>query len=191
MKGMRCKEHQSPAERICTYSECADRRMCLLCDHGHVFLANLRQILWLDFGRFRGKVDSAIDEVLGQTVLPESRQEVQEQIAMTNEYFQRAIESIRKAVESKQEAILAELAAEEDDTVARLRSLRISGNYFQVPNDLFEIVMMLHEGGTLQQNYADKSARKLMNAQRLLNETANLIKDFLVSFVNNKKQGFP
>lgn len=163
----------------------------MLCDHGHVFLPNLRQVLWLDYGRFRTKIESAIDEILGEALLPESKQEVKDQISQTNLYFEQAMASIKNALEQRREAILLELAGEEDDTVSRLRSLRVNGNYYQAPNDLFEVLMMLYQGGTLQQNYADKSARKMLKAQEVLNETCSLVTNLLKSLGSNKKQLIP
>lgn len=122
----------------------------MLCDHAHVFLANMRQVLWLDYKKFRGKVEAAIDAILGENTLPASRQDVRQQIASMNQYFESAYQSVKKLLEERREAVMQELTAEDDDNVARLRSLRITGTYFQVPEDLFEVLLLLNEGGTLQ-----------------------------------------
>lgn len=122
----------------------------MLCDHAHVFLANMRQVLWLDYKKFRGKVEAAIDTILGENTLPASRQDVRQQIASMNQYFESAYQSVKKLLEERREAVMQELTAEDDDNVARLRSLRITGTYFQVPEDLFEVLLLLNEGGTLQ-----------------------------------------
>ena len=83
---------------------------------------------------------------------------------------------IIKAISQKREAILKELRSEEDDVVSKLRSLRINGNYSQASPDLFEVLLALHEGGTIQQNYAEKAYKKIVKAQKILNETAQFIK---------------
>lgn len=83
----KCRPHNNIAERVCTFANCQDRLMCLLCDHDHVFLPTIHQRLWLDYNKFCKKIDAAIDELLSQTIHAQDLKEIKEQREAVEHYF--------------------------------------------------------------------------------------------------------
>lgn len=79
----------------------------------------------------------------------------------------------------KEKEILRELEGREDDVVGRLRELRVTRGYSKVDQRMFEVLMTLYEGGTLQEKYAEENAKQVYKAQQMLQSTAEDLKEIL------------
>lgn len=67
-KPLKCLAHGNQIENICTFKNCSDRGMCLLCEHQHVFLPTIKQSIPVSYNKFVKKINVSIDNILSSTL---------------------------------------------------------------------------------------------------------------------------
>lgn len=82
-----------------------------------------------------------------------------------------------EVINAKKKSILKELENKEDDTISKLRQVRMSRNYAKVDQSMFDFLMMLFEGGTLQEKYSAENAKQVFKAQEMLASTADTLRE--------------